>query len=262
MPSLIRRSPSNLSRPGGITSPISIGPNIPKLSDIVSGAEQKTAGLPANVVPTPEILKPVAEPQSALSGLEFTTGGAPSNFSFKSPGRTDFKNYTPTANEINVLSPQNIIGGQYITVQNVKSDFQTSEITVAYSVGRPASTSKPKPEPMSNKVVTSSNAAAFSRLLGRQVTAGTRLSIADVQRINTPGAAYASTGPSRGFTGGQGYGQLFPVSDQAFAIAQAAVNQERLKSLALKAGMKVKVSDRDAARIKFTEVNFPTKIRR
>ena len=261
MASLIRRSPSNISRTPGISGS-SIGPSIPKLSDVVSGAAQKTEGLQANVVPSPEVLKPVSTPQSPLSGLTFNISGQPENFSFKSPGRTDFQTYTPTANERNVLTPQNIIGGQYINVEKVSADFQTSAITVDYSVGRPASKSKPKPEPMTKTRASASNASALSRLLGRQVSAGEQLSVADVQRINTPGAAYASTGPSRGFTGGQGYGQLFPVTDEAMRIGMAAVAQQRMKSLAFKAGARVKVSDRNAATISFREVNFPTTIRR
>jgi hypothetical protein len=227
---LIRRSPSNVTRIPGTTS-----------LSVVSG------GL--NVKPsTPGPIDPFKVTVGA--------GGSFVDSNIKVTGRTDFSTYTPTQAQKNVLSPQNVIGGQYITVEKVNvTDFQSGAINVEYSV-KPPTISKPQAQPMSNKVVTSSNAAVLSKYVGRTLTAGERLSIADVQRINTPGSALPNTGPSRGFTGGQGFGQVFPIDPAAFALAQKAVAASRIKGLAIKAGYQVKTAKGVSKNISFTNVSI------
>jgi hypothetical protein len=227
---LIRRSLSNLTRIPGTTS-----------LSVVSG------GL--NIKPTTS---------GPLEPFKVTVGAGGSFVDSNiqvTGGRTDFSTFTPTQAQKNVLTPQNVIGDSYITVERVTSDFQTGAVNVEYSVKAPT-ISKPKAQPMSNKRVNASNAATLSKYLGRTVTAGEQLSIADVQRINTPGAALPSTGPSRGFTGGQGWGQAFPIDPAAFALAQKAVAASRIKSLAIKSGFQVKTAKGVNKNVSFTKVSI------
>lgn len=232
MAKLIRRSPRNLAGTPGLQPGQSLA--------------RAPIGQTGNVV-----LEKV-ESNYPLSNVSIDFGTGSSNLSL--PKVRDTSEYTPTIAEKNVLSPQNVIGGQYVTVENIKSDFQTNEVLVSYSTGAPSAPSKPKPQLMSNKVVTSSNAAVLSKYVGRTLAPGERLSVADVQRINTPGSAFPSTGPSRGFTGGQGYGQAFPINPALFNLAQQAVNQERIRSLALKSAFRVKLSNPLAAKVSFQQV--------
>jgi len=232
MTKLIRRSPRNLAGAPGLQPGQSL--------------------VRAPIGQTGTVVVEKVQGNFPLSNVSIDYGTGHSNL--KLPSLRDTSEYTPTTAEKNVLSPQNIIGGQYVTVENIKGDFQTNEVLVSYSTGAPSAPAKPKPQPMSNKIVSSSNAGILSKYVGRTLTPGERLSVADVQRINTPGAALPNTGPSRGFTGGQGYGQAFPINPALFNLAKQAVNQERIKSLAFKSGLRVNLSNPTAAKVSFQQV--------
>jgi hypothetical protein len=146
--------------------------------------------------------------------------------------REDTSVFIPTQAQKNVITPQQVIGGQIVQVEKVSvTNAQEGSISVEYSTLKPKA-QKTVSAPIVKTVSNPSQASAISKILGRTVQSGQGLTKADVARINTPRA-------STGFSGGMGFGQAFPVNQQAFQLAQAAVDRTRAFGLALKAGYSV-----------------------
>lgn len=224
---LIRRSPSNLSKIPGTTS----------LSTVTGGL---------NIKQTTGVLNQVT--------ADFAAKGGNVNTNLQLPSIRNKQVFEPTTAQKSVITPQQLIGGQIITVEKVTGDYQTGQINVEYSQKPVSSLGAQKQAPIVKTVANAGQATALSRLLGRTVQAGEGLTAADINRINTPGAAYASQGVSGGFTGGAGYGQLFPINEKEFELAQKAVDIQRVKSLAVKTGFSVSTSPDVKKQISFQAV--------
>ena len=210
---LIRRSPSNLSKTPGTTT-----------RSVVSGG-----GLD------------LAKISIGPGGGSLTTNLRPS------AGRTIKQVFEPTNK---TLSPQNVIGGQYIQVDKVTGNFQTGEVNVQYST--PTFASSVKKAPIVKTVSNVGQAASVSKLLGRTVQVGEGLTTADIAANNTPGVA--TPGVGAGFKGGAGYGQAFPISDETMKLAQQAVDIQRIKQLGIKSAYSVKTAQGVNKNVSFTKV--------
>lgn len=250
MASLIRRSIVNISKtPGtGITSIV-----------------PSTTGL---TIPTTPSAPSTPGPLDAVKASYFAAGGNVVT-NLKLPVIRDPQVYIPTEAQKRVLRPENVIGSDYITVEKVTGDYQTGQINVQYSTNTPKVAQTPASTgPIVKTVTSASQAATLSKYVGRTLKVGEGLTAADIRRINTPGAGLPQTGPSAGFTGGQGYGQLFPINEAEFKLAQQAVMISRVKSLAIKSGFTVATAAGVKKQISFNQVTpgkttlpfFPTTI--
>lgn len=208
MASLIRRTKSNLSRTPGIGS-----------ASITSAPVVTKGTIPVANLTNVDVL--------SNATVQVLKGGGGAITSVPAAvGRQDTSVFIPTQAQKNVITPQQVIGGQVVQVEKVAvTNAQQGAITVEYS--RPTIKAPVVSAPVVKTVSNASQASALSKLLGRTVQAGEGLTQADVNRINTPGA-------STGFTGGLGFGQAFPVNQQAFQLGQAAVDRSRVLGLAVK----------------------------
>jgi hypothetical protein len=218
MASLIRRTKSNLSRTPGIGS-----------TSITSAPVLQKGTIALASLTNVDIL-------SGTTVDIFGGGGGALSSVPVAVGRQDKEVFIPTQAQKNVITPQQVIGGQIVQVEKVSvTNAQQGSISVEYS--RPTLKTQPVSAPIVKTVSNVAQASAISNILGRTVQAGQGLTQADVAKINAPRA-------STGFSGGMGFGQAFPVDQQAFQLGQAAVDRSRVTSLAIKSRYSVSLPGR------------------
>lgn len=220
---LIRRSPSNVTRQPGTTSGTVLSSGVLDLAKITIGKGGSTG----------------------TTNLKATAG------------RTNKQVFTPTQAQKNVITPQQVIGGNIITIEQVTGNYQTGQVNVQYSQKPVSALSVQKQSPIVKTVSNVGQAASVSKLLGRTVEVGEGLTAADVARINTPGAATGGVGA--GFKGGAGFGQVFPINEEIYKLAQQAVDISRIKTLATKAAYSVSTSASIGKSISFSGVSVAQK---